>query len=208
MPPHRRRLGPAGNIFIADGYCNNRVVKYDRNGRFLAQNGSEKVGKGENEYNLPHGLQVDHQGNVYVADRGNARYVVLDNNLKWKTSYNQYGSAWSDCISEGPHQYLFVSNSNPNGNAPGSWKIGGQIYKMELDGTVSASPVTAGRRRASRWFMMDCRNPNQIIVGRLNLAQKFARLEGEQYSALPPFTAAAAIAMPAAAQITHSPLSR
>ena len=61
------------------------------------------------------------QGNVYVADRGNARYVVLDNNLKWKTTYDQYGTAWSDCISEGAHQYLFVSNSNPNGNPPGSW---------------------------------------------------------------------------------------
>src|SRR3569833_601285 len=39
-----------GNIFISDGYCNNRVVKYDRNGRFVAQNGSEKVGHGDNEY--------------------------------------------------------------------------------------------------------------------------------------------------------------
>src|SRR5439155_23091621 len=136
---------PQDNIFISDGYCNNRVVKYDKNGRFLAQNGSEKVGKGENEYNLPHGLQVDHQGNVYVADRGNARYVVLDNNLKWKTAYTQYGSAWSDCISEGPHQYLFVSNSNPNGNAPGSWKIGGQIYKIELDGTVVGKFGHAGK---------------------------------------------------------------
>ena len=158
-----------GNVFIADGYCNNRVVKYDKNGRFLAQNGSEKVGKGENEYNLPHGLQVDHAGNVYVADRGNARYVVLDNNLKWKTAYNQYGSAWSDCISEGPHQYLFVSNSNPNGNAPGSWKIGGQIYKMELDGTVVGKFGHAGKLAPGFQVvhMMDCRNPNQIIVGEI-----------------------------------------
>jgi hypothetical protein len=37
---------PQGNIFVSDGYCNNRVVKYDKNGRFLAQAGSEKSGKG------------------------------------------------------------------------------------------------------------------------------------------------------------------
>ena len=37
---------PQGNIFVSDGYCNNRVVKYDKNGRFLAQVGSEKAGKG------------------------------------------------------------------------------------------------------------------------------------------------------------------
>src|SRR6266851_4977415 len=73
---------PQGNIFVSDGYCNNRVVKYDRNGRFLAQVGSEKPGKGLGEFNLPHGLQVDEQGNVWVADRTNIRYQVLDNNLK------------------------------------------------------------------------------------------------------------------------------
>ena len=157
------------NIFIGDGYCNNRVVKYDRNGKFLAQNGGPAPGKGENQYNLPHGLQVDHQGNVYVADRGNARYVVLDNNLKWKTAYTQYGSAWSDCISEGPHQYLFMSNSNPNGNAPGSWKIGGQIYKAELDGTVVGKFGHAGKLAPCFQVvhMMDCRNPNSIIVGEI-----------------------------------------
>ena len=157
------------NIFISDGYCNNRVVKYSPEGKFLAQNGTEKVGKGENEYNLPHGLQVDHQGNVYVADRGNARYVVLDNNLKWKTAYTQYGSAWSDCISEGPHQYLFMTNSNPNGNGPGTWARTGQIYKAELDGTVIGKFGHAGKM-APGWqvvHMMDCRNPNQIIVGEI-----------------------------------------
>ena len=157
------------NIFISDGYCNNRVVKYDRNGRFLAQNGSEKVGKGENEYNLPHGLQVDHAGNVYVADRGNALYVVLDNNLKWKTTYNNVGSAWSACISEGPHQYLFATNSNPNGNPPGSWKIGGHIYKMELDGTVIGKFGHAGKLEPGFQVvhMMDCRNPNELIAGEI-----------------------------------------
>ena len=35
---------PQGNIFISDGYCNNRVVKYDKNVRFVAQFGSEKAG--------------------------------------------------------------------------------------------------------------------------------------------------------------------
>src|SRR3982751_1410570 len=73
---------PQGNIFISDGYCNNRVVKYDKDGRFVAQAGSEKPGSALGEFNLPHGLQVDLQGNVWVADRTNNRYQVLDNNLK------------------------------------------------------------------------------------------------------------------------------
>jgi sugar lactone lactonase YvrE len=157
------------NIFISDGYCNNRVLKYSPTGKFLAKNGGSAVGKGENEYNLPHGLQVDHQGNVYVADRGNNRYVVLDNNLKWKTAYTQYGTAWSDCISEGPHQYLFMSNSNPNGNPPGSWAKTGQIYKAELDGTPVGKFGHAGKLAPGFQVvhMMDCRNPNQIVVGEI-----------------------------------------
>src|ERR1700680_4562936 len=66
-----------GDIFVSDGYCNNRVVKYDRNGRFLAQVGSEKVGKEPGQFNLPHGIAADAQGNVYVADRSNFRYQGL-----------------------------------------------------------------------------------------------------------------------------------
>ena len=166
-----------GNIFVSDGYCNNRVVKYDKNGRFLAKVGGPAPGKGVNQFNLPHGLQVDRAGNVYVADRGNARYVVLDNDLKWKTTYDNYGSAWSACISAGPHQYLFVTNSNPNGNPPGSWDNTGQIYKLELDGTPLGKFGHAGKLEPN-WqvvHMMDCRNPDELIVGEIESwrAQKF-----------------------------------
>jgi sugar lactone lactonase YvrE len=160
---------PQENIFVSDGYCNNRVVKYDRNGRFLAQVGSEKAGKEPGQFNLPHGIAVDGQGNVYVADRTNFRYQVLDNNLKPKAVYDNVGVGWTVCVSQGSHQYLFASNSNPNGNRPGSWAITGEIYKMELDGTI------LGRfGHASKEFggfqvvhMMDCRNPNEIVVGEI-----------------------------------------
>ena len=166
------------NIFVGDGYCNNRVVKYDKYGRFLAKNGQRATGNGVNQYSLPHGLQVDKAGNVYVADRGNARYVVLDNNLNWKTTYNNYGSAWSNCIStQGPKQYMFVSNSNPNGNGPGSWAQTGQIYKMELDGTVIGKFGKAGKLAPNFQVvhMMDCRNPDVIFVGEIESwrSQKF-----------------------------------
>ncbi len=160
---------PQGNIFVSDGYCNNRVVKYDNNGRFLAQAGSEKAGKALGEFNLPHGLQVDGQGNVWVADRTNARYQVLDNNLKPLREITNLGVGWTMCISAGPHQYAFFSNSNPNGNMPGSWEITGEIYKAELDGTVigkfgHACKLAPGFQVV---HMLDCRNPNEIIVGEI-----------------------------------------
>src|SRR6202045_1803021 len=43
---------PQGNIFVSDGCCNNRVVKFDKNGRFLAQAASEKPGKEPGQFSL------------------------------------------------------------------------------------------------------------------------------------------------------------
>src|SRR5207244_2184787 len=47
---------PQGNIFVSDGYVNHRVVKYDKNGRYLASVGSEKPGTEHGQFNLPHGI--------------------------------------------------------------------------------------------------------------------------------------------------------
>ena len=160
---------PQGNIFVSDGYGNNRVVKYDKNGRFLKQVGTEKSGSGTNQFNLPHGLAVDAQGNVYVADRSNHRLQVFDNNLEFKASYDNIGDSWTVCVSPGPHQYLFTSNSNPNGNAPGSWDVTGEIYKMELDGTILGRFGHASKQPGGFQVvhMMDCRNPDQIFVAEI-----------------------------------------
>jgi sugar lactone lactonase YvrE len=183
---------PQGDIFVSDGYGNNRVVKYDKNGRFLAQAGSETAGSGPGQFNLPHGLAVDAQGNVYVADRSNNRMVVLDNNLKFKTTYDNIGTSWTVCVSPGAHQYLFTSNSNPNGNPPGSWDITGEIYKMELDGTIlgkfgHASKLPGGFQVV---HMFDCRNPNEIIVAEIE-SWRVQKLLLKPPSARPPSSSAA-----------------
>src|SRR5213592_3711258 len=168
---------PQGNIFISDGYCNNRVVKYDKNGRFVAQAGSEKAGKELGEFNLPHGLQVDERGHVWVADRTNNRYQELDNDLKPIKEITNLGTGWTLCISPGPHQYIFFSNSNPNGNPPGSWQNTGEIYKAEIDGTVIGKFGKPGKIAPGFQVvhMMDCRNPNEPILGEIESwrVQKF-----------------------------------
>jgi len=160
---------PQGNIFISDGYCNNRVVKYDKNGRFVAQAGSEKAGTALGEFNLPHGLQVDERGHVWVADRSNNRYQELDNNLKPIKEVTNLGTGWTLCISPGPHQYVFFSNSNPNGNPPGSWDNTGEIYKTELDGSVLGKFGKPGKNPPGFQVvhMLDCRNPNEVVLGEI-----------------------------------------
>ena len=110
---------PQGNIFVSDGYINHRVVKFDKNGRFIRKVGSNLRGNEPYQFNTPHSLAVDAQGNVYVADRGNARIQVFDNNLVLRAIYDNVGNPWEVCISPGPHQYLFSSNSNPDSQYAG-----------------------------------------------------------------------------------------
>ena len=112
IAPPTSRLTRPGNIFVADGYGNSRIVKYDKNGRFLKQVGSR--GSGPGQFNLIHAIAVDAQGNVYGGSRSDQRIVVFDNDLNYKTTYDHVGAPWSLCITPGPHQYLYTSNSNPD----------------------------------------------------------------------------------------------
>src|SRR6202047_4402158 len=125
---------PAGNIFVSDGYGNSRLVKYDKNGRFVASVGSK--GSEPGQFNLPHTLAVDAKGSVYVGDRSNRRIQVFDDDLTFKAIYDNVGAPWELCVSPGPHQYLFSSNSNPDNNNAEISAVTGEIYKMELDGTI------------------------------------------------------------------------
>ena len=102
----------AGNIFVADGYVNSRIAKYDKNGRFIKQVGTR--GSGPGQFTLLHAIAVDAQGNVYGGSRSDRRIVVFDNDLNYKTVFEHVGAPWSLCIAPGPHQYLYTANSNPD----------------------------------------------------------------------------------------------
>jgi hypothetical protein len=158
---------PQGNIFIPDGYGDSRVVKYDRSGRFIKSVGTR--GNGTLQFSTPHAIAVDAKGMVYVADRGNSRIVVLDNDLNLKTTYESTGAPWAVCISEGPHQYLYTSNSFPTGNNFDQAPTTGEIYKLELDGTVIGKFGKPGHAfgEFSSVHQMDCRNANEVYVSEI-----------------------------------------
>jgi len=157
----------AGNIFVTDGYGNSRVVKFDRNGRFVKEAGSR--GNARGQLNLPHTMAVDAAGNVYVGDRGNVRVQVFDNDLNVKAIYDTVGNPWAVCISPGPHQYLFVSNSLPDNGLAQFRDITGEIYKMELDGTIVGKFGKGGKRLGefSTVHEIDCRNPDELLVSEI-----------------------------------------
>ena len=66
--------GSSGDIYVADGYGNSRVVVFSRTGSYLREWGGP--GAGEAQFNVPHGIALDSRGLVYVADRENARVQV------------------------------------------------------------------------------------------------------------------------------------
>jgi hypothetical protein len=158
---------PQGNIFVSDGYGDSRVVKFDKSGRFVKSVGTR--GNGPMQFSTPHAIAVDLQGTVYVADRGNSRIIVLDNNLNQKAVYDQVGAPWAVCLSQGPHQYLYSSNSFPTGNNFDQASTTGEVYKMELDGKVLGRFGKAGHgfKEFSAIHQMDCRNPNELYVAEI-----------------------------------------
>jgi peptidylamidoglycolate lyase len=78
---------PDGTFFVADGYQNTRVVKFDKTGKFLmtwGQRGEAGKEKRPAYFNNVHGVAVDPQTRrVFVNDRGNGRVQVFDENGKF-----------------------------------------------------------------------------------------------------------------------------
>jgi NHL repeat len=157
-----------GNIFVSDGYDDARVAKYDKNGRFVKSAGTRGTGQGQ--LNTPHTIAADAAGNIYIGDRGNARVQVWDNDLNFKAAYTNVGNPWAVCVSGGPHQYLYVSNSWPDSAPAGSVDFTGEIYKMELDGKIIGKFGTAGKAlgQFATTHQMDCRNPDVIFTAEIN----------------------------------------
>ena len=119
-----------GDIYVADGHAalalgggefyghaegNNqgsrmRILKFDKDGHFLMAWGKEGTGPGE--FNVPHGIAIDSQGRVFVADRGNNRIQIFDENGKFLAEWKQFGKPCGLFIDANDHLYVADSDSN------------------------------------------------------------------------------------------------
>jgi outer membrane protein assembly factor BamB len=75
--PNAVAFGPRGQVFVSDGYANQRVVEFTPEGKFVRIFGGKK-GKGDGEMAMVHGVAIDAQGRVYATDSDNQRVVVFD----------------------------------------------------------------------------------------------------------------------------------
>lgn len=181
MPTHAV-VAPSGDIFVSDGYGQNRVHRFASSGQlklswgkgdpvFLQQFRGEpitgKPGTGPGEFNLPHDVVVDKDNRVYVMDRSNNRCQVF-------TEDGEYVSEWSDV--RGPNKGVIDSN--------GVMHIVGHegVELRKLDGTLvgrwGEKGVGPGKFTNSPHGVWIDHHGDMYVaeVGGLNRLQKFARV--------------------------------
>ncbi len=103
-----------GDIFVTDGYGNNRVVKFTEDGKFIEQwgGGPETKGSADGQFNLPHGVVIDWQDRVYILDRENRRVQVFNTQGKFLGKWTDIGYNWGIGIKRdgGRDGFAYLSN--------------------------------------------------------------------------------------------------
>jgi DNA-binding beta-propeller fold protein YncE len=97
-------FGKNGEIYVADGYGNSRVVKFDHDGNFIKAWG--RYGTGPGEFNLPHTIVVDQSGRVYVGDRENKRIQIFDADGNFLTQWTDIGYPYGLFITPDQHVWM------------------------------------------------------------------------------------------------------
>ena len=75
--PNALGFAPNGDVYVSDGYVNSRIVHFTADGTFVRIIGGRK-GSGPGELQVPHGVAIDPQGRIVVADSDNKRVSVFD----------------------------------------------------------------------------------------------------------------------------------
>jgi DNA-binding beta-propeller fold protein YncE len=153
----------AGNIYVADGIgSNNRIAKFDKDGRFITHWGS--TGSGAGQFTGVKSIAVSNAGDVYAADTGNKRIQVFDGDGKFKSEFGNVGKPLTMCMTRGATQYLYISHAGDNDGMEDA-----AIYKTTLDGKVVGKFGTAGKliKEFGLANSIDCRDENNLLIGEM-----------------------------------------
>ena len=158
---------PDGTFFVSDGYTNTRVVKFDRNGKFVmtwGQKGNPPNETRPSYMNTVHAIAIDKQRRLYVSDRANSRIQVFDENGKFLDVWPNVRRPYALLMTE--DQHLWVSDGTTQ-----------KFLKFDLTGKLLHSWGTFGSFPGGFWGVHQFSVDNEgnlytadVHVGR---AQKF-----------------------------------
>lgn len=126
----------ADNIYVADGYGNSRVVKFDKDGNFEKTWGTK--GSGPGQFNLVHNIAVDSKNTVYVIDRENRRIQLFNTNGEYLREWNNIGNPFGLAIA---NDEFFVTDGKE-----------GVIYRLNYSGKMISKYGQPGK--ATGQFLM------------------------------------------------------
>lgn len=154
---------PDGTFFVSDGYENTRVVKFDKDGKYLLEWG--KPGhSAPYEFDTVHGIAIDNQRRVYVADRANHRVQIFDENGKFLDQWPNLRYPYYIYMSK--DQHLWVGDGFTN-----------KILKYDLNGKLLFDWGTFGPFPGGIWgphqFSVDSENNFYIADVHNGRVQKF-----------------------------------
>lgn len=162
-----------GSFYVSDGYGNSRIIKFSSNGEYLFEWGV--FGKNKNEFNIPHGLDLDDEGNVYVADRENNKIQKFDSlgNFinEWKN--DMIGQLYSVNVNNFDKSLFGIDYIVNEKLAP----IGSDIIKFDLDLNFKSKFGRSGNYDGpkARYHDIQVDDNGNIYVGDIlnNTIQKF-----------------------------------
>ncbi len=131
---------PEGDVFISDGYGNDRVVHFDAHGHFVKAWG--RLGQGPGELSQPHAIAMDSKGRLYVAERNNCRIQVFDQNGKSLAEWRHLINPWGIWITE--RDEVLVC-----GSSPARWGELGNLGNPPQDAVVIKFDTTG--RALEQW---------------------------------------------------------
>jgi DNA-binding beta-propeller fold protein YncE len=122
-----------GDIFVVQGHTlgqggDARVLKFDATGRFITSWGGK--GNGPGQFQVAHGIAIDAQGLLWVADRENQRIQIFDEN---GTFIREVKYAGLPCSLDIGRQYIYMVNG-----------FAAQVLRLDLMGNVLAATGRPG----------------------------------------------------------------
>lgn len=136
-------VAPNGDIFVSDGHTgcncpNARIVKFDKNGKFIKEFG--RKGSGPGELDAPHALAFDSRGRLFVGDRTNNRIEIFDQDGKFLAEWKQFGRP-SGIFIDG--DTLYVTDSESQSERPGAYGYNPGVQRGIRIGSITDARVTA-----------------------------------------------------------------